>query len=109
MKLPLQELIVLSEFQTLEFAVPIPAPSEVVAYAFHSSQGWRDWPCNAARFTPQPGGSNPLAWESGWYAAGNVKHYARSQHIKLGWRGRGDPEPTRVTISLQPSPGGNQL
>lgn len=94
---------------SLKFERHLPASPETAFYVVSTAQGWRDWLCDSARFEGHTGGSFQLAWNSGWYAAGSVQELEPSAGVKLAWRGKDDPGPTEVAVSLKPSGDGTDL
>lgn len=93
----------------LTFTQAVDASPKDVYYAFATTQGWRDWLCDSARFEARPGGSYQLAWNNGWYAAGTVRECTRPERVALTWFGMGDPAPTDVTIELKGKDGGTTV
>ena len=93
----------------LTFTQAVDASPKDVYYAFATTQGWRDWLCDSARFEGRPGGSYQLAWSNGWYAAGTVRECTRPERVALTWFGKGDPGPTDVTVELKGKNGGTTV
>ena len=93
----------------LRFTRTIAGKPEDVYYAFSTSQGWRDWLVDAALFRTPAGGSYHLSWDSGWYAAGEVKRLDKPNAVELSWHGKGDPADTQVSITLEPVADGTQV
>ena len=90
----------------LNLTQTINASPEDVYYAIATTQGWRDWLCDSARFEARPGGSYQLAWNDGWYAAGTVRECTRPKRVGLTWFSKGDPGPTDVMLELKGKDGG---
>jgi uncharacterized protein YndB with AHSA1/START domain len=93
----------------LTFTCKIEAPPEDVFYAFATSQGWRDWMCDSARFQLRAEGTYQFSWNSGWFTAGTVKELDRPSRAIIIGHGQDDPGYTDVSIQLQGDDEGTQL
>jgi uncharacterized protein YndB with AHSA1/START domain len=77
------------------------SPLEVFR-AFTHATLLRDWFCNAAQVDPRQGGLYWLGWDSGFYASGEIRAFDPGKKLVLTWDGKGEPEPTRVSVSFTP-------
>jgi uncharacterized protein YndB with AHSA1/START domain/uncharacterized damage-inducible protein DinB len=84
----------------LKFKQIIKAPASAVYRAFASSTALREWFCDAALAEPRPGGRLYMWWISGYYSSGEFIGLAPDKKLSFTWRGKGEPAPTRVTVSL---------
>ena len=94
---------------TLTFKRLVEASPEDVFYAFSTAQGWRDWCCDSAHFRPHLSGSFQLGWEGGWHASGSIETLEKPERVELGWYGKDEPGPTKVSIGLQPTEKGTEV
>ena len=86
--------------QTLEFTRTIQAAPETVFRALTNATALREWLCDTALFDARPGGNYYVAWNSGYYATGQVVKLTAPSKVTLTWLGRGYPEATEVKISV---------
>ncbi len=86
----------------LKFKQIIKAPAAAVYRAFTSSTALREWFCDAAQADPRPGGRLYMWWLSGYYTSGEFIALTPDKKLSFTWRGKGEPAPTRVTVSLAP-------
>jgi len=98
-----------STTEELSISQAVEAIPEDVFYAFATSQGWRDWLCDSARFEAREGGCYQLSWTSGWYTAGTVRELVKPEKVALAWFGKDDPGPTAVTVNLKSKGDGTQV
>jgi hypothetical protein len=57
---------------------------------------------------PKPGGRIYLAWNDGYYMAGNIPN-EKDRSVAFTWSGRGEPAPTQVQVELASQAGGTVL
>ena len=86
--------------QTLKFKRTVNVPPAEVSRAFMHATALRDWLCDAAQTDPHPGGRLYLWWNTGFYANGQFTALAPGKKLAFTWHGRGEPEPSRVQVSL---------
>jgi uncharacterized protein YndB with AHSA1/START domain len=84
----------------LIFKRAIAAPAAEVFRALTNPTALRDWLCNAAQSDPRPGGRLYLWWGHGYDVTGQYAAVEPRRKIVYTWNGRGDPAPTRVSVSL---------
>lgn len=97
------------ETQTLKFDKAINASPTQVYQAFTNSTALREWMCDVATTDPKIGGRVYLAWNSGFYAAGQYTKLEKDQEIAFTWSGRGEPGLTEVVVVLATAEGGTRL
>lgn len=86
--------------QTLRFKRTVNASPAEVFRAFTHPTALRDWFCNAAEVDARVGGYFYAGWDSGYSATGAFTALEPGKKIALTWHGRGEPEATRVLVSL---------
>lgn len=84
----------------------IAAPLDHVWQAFTNATAMREWMCDVASLVARVGGRVYLAWNEGFYAAGEFLEVQEKEKIAFSWLGRGDPGPTRVDVAFKPVEGG---
>jgi uncharacterized protein YndB with AHSA1/START domain len=84
----------------LKFKHTLKAPAAAVYRAFSSSTALREWFCDAAQADPRPGGRLYMWWVSGYYTSGEFIALTPNKKLTFTWHGKGEPAPTRVTVSL---------
>ncbi|UCC62882.1 MAG: SRPBCC domain-containing protein, partial [Anaerolineae bacterium] len=89
--------------ETLTFERTVNAPASQVYRAFTSATALREWFCDAALADPRPGGRLYFWWNQGYYACGEFTALTEDQQIAFTWHGRGEPDTTRVGVSLEPA------
>ncbi|MBI5293669.1 MAG: SRPBCC domain-containing protein [Chloroflexi bacterium] len=89
----------------LKFKCAITAPAAEVFRALTNPTALRDWLCNAAQSDPRPGGRLYLWWGHGYDVTGEYAAVEPRKKIVYTWNGRGDPAPTRVSVSLREKDG----
>ncbi|MEW5872138.1 MAG: SRPBCC domain-containing protein [Chloroflexota bacterium] len=100
---------------TLEFEQFVKAPPAQVFRAFTNATSLREWMCDIATVSPQPGGRLYLAWNAGFYACGEytqleAEHKAGQEvPIAFTWYGRNEPAQTEVEVLLSAKDGGTQV
>lgn len=95
--------------QTLTFKRVLTASPAEVYRAFTNSSALREWLCEAAQADPRKGGRLYLWWGSGYYSAGEYTALAPGKKIGFTWRGRDEPEATRVQVSLKARKAGTEV
>src|SRR5215212_4349325 len=86
--------------KAIPFTRTIQAAPEAVFRALTSATALREWFCDTALFDPAPGGSFYVAWNTGYYATGQVKKIDAPRKLQLTWQGRGEPAPSEVKINV---------
>ncbi len=81
-------------------------PPLEVYRAFVNAVALRDWLADAAQTDPREGGRLYLWWNGGYFVNGEYTTLVPGQKIAFTWHGRGEPEPTRVQVTLTPKNGG---
>ena len=84
----------------LKFKQTIKVPAAAVYRAFSSSTALREWFCDAAQADARPGGRLYMWWTSGYYTSGEYLTLLPDKKLTFTWHGKGEPAPTRVTVSL---------
>jgi len=94
---------------TLKFRRMVNAPPGEVYRAFTNATALREWLCDAAQADPRKGGRLYLWWNSGYYTSGEYIAALPGKKISFTWRGRGEPDATRVQVSLAEKNGGTAV
>ncbi len=94
---------------TLKFRRMVSAPPGEVYRAFTNVTALREWLCDAAQADPRKGGRLYLWWNSGYYTSGEYIAALPGKRISFTWRGRGEPDATRVQVSLAEKNSGTAL
>lgn len=81
--------------QTLDLS-----PAEAFRLFTHAT-ALRDWFSDSAQIDARPGGLVFLGWNSGHYMAGAIKKLEAARKLVFTWDGRGEPEPTTVTVTFK--------
>ncbi len=91
----------------------IQAPVAEVYRNLTNAMTLREWLCDVATIDPRPGGRIYFYWNSGYYTCGEFIHASAISEVEQGieftWRGRGDPDETRVKIQLADQNGTTEL
>ena len=77
--------------------------------AFTSSTALREWLCDTATTSPRLNGHLFVGWNDGYYATGHFTELLANRAVCFTWQGRGEPRPTRVHVSIEPSDQGARL
>jgi uncharacterized protein YndB with AHSA1/START domain len=85
---------------TLKYAQTVNAPASAVFRAFTNATAYREWLSDIATLDPRPGGRFFLAWNSGYYSAGEFIKLIPEKEVQLLWSGRDDPSPTKVHVNI---------
>lgn len=93
----------------LQFVRQINAPPQQVYFAFTNATTLREWLCDVATTDPKPGGRLYLAWNQGYYAAGEYLSLEEGKSVFFSYQGRNEPKPTRVEVRLLKRKGGTRL
>lgn len=93
--------------KTLTFKRIINAPPSAAFRAFTNSSALREWLCDTATTDPHKGGRFYVAWGSGYYAGGEYTALAANKKAAFTWRGKGDPDATKVQVSVAEKNGGS--
>jgi uncharacterized protein YndB with AHSA1/START domain len=86
---------------TLIFRCRVQAPAAAVYRAFTNATALREWLCHIAEVDARVGGRLYLWWHSGYYTVGEYVKVAPGRQVVFTWCGRGEPAPTRVTVTLR--------
>ncbi len=70
--------------------------------AFTSSTALREWLCDTATTSPRPNGHLFVGWNDGYYATGHFTELLPNRVVCFTWQGRGEPQPTRVHVAIEP-------
>lgn len=92
--------------QELAFTMEVKADPFSAYQAFTSAQSLREWMCNGAVVNLRPGGTYHIWWNEGFYATGEYRVLEEPEKVVFSWLGRGEPEPTEVTVTFQPQDDG---
>jgi uncharacterized protein YndB with AHSA1/START domain len=87
----------------------IKVPPAQVFYALTHAEVLHEWLCDFATVAPRPGGRMYLWWHGDFYSAGEYISLEVNKSIKFKWDARFDPQPTEVTISLDPEDDGTMV
>ncbi len=90
------------ETQSYEFHQDIQADPEQIFFALSNASALKEWMCDVATLSPKAGGRIYLAWNSGFYAAGEFTVFEPDHRLVFTWFGRSEPAPTLVEITLTP-------
>jgi uncharacterized protein YndB with AHSA1/START domain len=94
---------------TLTFEQNVKAQAEAVYQAFTNATTLREFLAQVATVNPKAGGRIYLAWDNGYYTAGEYTRLEDNQAVAFTWQGRADPGATWVEISLAPSETGTRI
>ena len=78
----------------------IDAAPEEVYRAFTNATRLREWFCDVATSEPRKGGRLYVAWNSGYYAAGEYTALTPGKRVVFTWMGRNEPGPTQVKVTI---------
>lgn len=95
--------------QKLHFEQFVNASPEKVLHNFTNASALRQWLSDVATVEPRPGGRLYLAWNSGYYAAGEFIAIVPDEMLEFSWWGRGYPSASRVQVMVRPQNGGVHL
>jgi uncharacterized protein YndB with AHSA1/START domain len=94
---------------SLKFQRKVAAPVEEVYRAFTNSMVLREWLCNTATVDPHVGGHIYLAWNSGFYCAGEFTSMKQNEEIRFTSLGKCEPNATEIKITLAPTTKGSSF
>lgn len=95
--------------QTLRFEQFIQATPEAVTHALTNASLMRYWLCDVATVDPRPGGRIYLAWNRGYFTAGEYTVVEPGHQVGFTWCGRNDPGRSQVLAAITPQNGGAHL
>jgi uncharacterized protein YndB with AHSA1/START domain len=95
--------------QELKFRQTIKAPPAEVYLALTHATALREWFCDTAQIEPHKGGRVYFAWNSGYYAVGEITKLSQDKKVAYTWLGRGEPDATAVSISIAPKKDGSAV
>lgn len=84
-----------------EFTQSIQASPQQVFHALTNATALKEWMCDVATLVPKTGGRIYMAWNSGFYAAGEFTRFEPARQLAYRWFGRGEPAPTLVEVILE--------
>lgn len=87
--------------KALKFKRTIDASPSDVYRAFTNATAIREWMCNAAQVDARKGGRVYLWWNDGAYTSGEFTTLTPDKTVSFTWSGRGEPDATRVRVSLK--------
>ena len=90
------------ESDTLTYERAVAATPAEVYRAFTSSTALREWLCDTATTSPRPNGHLFVGWNDGYYATGHFTELLPNRVVCFTWQGRGEPQPTRVHVAIEP-------
>ena len=93
----------------LTYEKTIQAPISQVFKAFTNSSALREWLCDLAITDPKPEGRIYLAWNDGYFMAGEFTIIEKERLAAFSWLGRGESAPTQVQVELSARDGGTHL
>ena len=99
----------MAKTQTLKFRQTVNASPAQVYRAFTNSTALRAWFCDAAMVNLSKGGRLYWGWNSGYYACGEFTALVPDKKIAFTWRGQGEPQETRVQVTLAAKNGGTAV
>ena len=94
---------------TLDFEKTIKSPPSQVYRAFTNATALREWCCDVATVDPKAGGRLYMAWNAGFYMAGEYTNLVEDQTVAFTWQGKGEPGVTNVDVNLAKSDEGTKL
>lgn len=86
--------------QSFKFKQTVNAPAAQVYRAFTNSTALREWMCDGATADARKGGRLCLWWNDGYLASGEFTTLTPGKKAVFTWRGRGEPDATKVQVSL---------
>ena len=90
----------MAKTQTLTFKRTVSSPPAEVFRAFTNSSALREWFSDAASVEARDGGRLYFAWNNGHYVTGQFTKLVPGRKVAFTWQGRGEPEPSKVSVSL---------
>src|SRR5437773_12436260 len=95
--------------KALKFQQIVKAPPSEVYLALTTAAALREWFCDTAQLEPQKGGRVYFAWNSGYYAVGEITKLTQDKKMAFTWLGRSEPAQTNVEISIGPKKDGSSV
>lgn len=89
----------------LTFEQTIQTTPEQLTRAFINGSALREWLCDIATVDPRPGGRMYLAWNSGYYTAGEYTRVEPGLEVDFVWFGRDDPNRSQVMVGISAEEG----
>jgi uncharacterized protein YndB with AHSA1/START domain len=90
----------MAKTQTAKFKQTVNAPAAQVYRAFTNSTAIREWMCDGATADVRKGGRLYVWWNDGYTASGEFTALTPGKKVAFTWRGRGEPDATKVQVSL---------
>lgn len=91
--------------QTLKLTRTLAQPAHEVYRAFTRTSVVRAWMCDAAQVDARNGGRLYVYWNDGYYATGHFTTADPDKKLAFTWRGQGEPDVSRVQITLKEKDG----
>lgn len=85
---------------SLQFERKVEAQVEEVYRAFTNAMVLREWLCNTATVDPHEGGHIYLAWNSGFFCAGEFVSLKQNEEIVFTSLGKCEPNATQIKITM---------
>jgi len=85
---------------TIELKQSIAAPVSQVYRAFTNATALREWMSDVATVLPHDGGRIYLAWNNGYYTAGEFTRLSPNECVEFTWNGRTEPGITHVKVTM---------
>lgn len=93
----------------LHYEFEIQAPVEDVYRMFTNSSSLREWMCDTATVAPNGDGRFYVAWNDGYYAAGEYTAVQPPHLVEFTWRGKDEPDKSKVKVTLSPHGEGTKI
>ncbi|MEK7328028.1 MAG: SRPBCC domain-containing protein, partial [Chloroflexota bacterium] len=90
----------MAKTQTAKFKQTVNAPAAQAYRAFTNSTALREWMCDGATADARKGGRLYVWWNDGYTASGEFTTLTLNKKVAFTWRGRGEPDATKVQVSL---------
>jgi uncharacterized protein YndB with AHSA1/START domain len=87
----------------------IQATPEVVFRALTNATALGEWFCDLALFDKTEGGNFYVAWNSGYYATGQITKLDAPRKLGLTWQGRGEPAVSAVKLTVAQKKAGTMV
>jgi uncharacterized protein YndB with AHSA1/START domain len=85
---------------TIKHVLTVKASPAAVYRAFTNATALREWLADVATVDPRPGGRFFLAWNNGYFTAGEFHAVQPDKEVQFTWAGRDDPAPSKVRVSI---------
>jgi len=86
--------------ETIKFEIKVNATPAQAYKVFTNATSLREWCCDIATVDPKPEGRIYLAWNRGYYTAGEYKKLEDDKTVAFTWQGRGEPSATLVEVNI---------